>query len=167
MRSRIRQHLFLTVTNKGNEGAASSKFSTYAHFFEKLSFRTLGHANMHNDIQKQKQPPHGCSEKTLRVVQLTPENKIIFTKGIATPKDPKHIGDFLLIYITQPTFTWSSSTMETPEQRVKSVQCYWCRSGDFMVNFEQIPHIAVIIVNFEQVLLGKFLKNISKIKLYW
>ena len=80
---------------------------------------------MHNDIQKQKQPSHGCTEKTLRVVQFTPENKIIFTKGIATPKDPEHIGGFLLIYITQPTFTCSSSTMETPEQRVKSVQCYW------------------------------------------
>ena len=46
---------------------------------------------------------------------------------------------------TQPTFTCSKSTVETPEQCVKSVQSYQQRHqndvSNFIVYFEQIWHI--------------------------
>ena len=47
------------------------------------------------------------------------------------------------IKIAQPLFTYSKSTMETPEQCVKSVQSWQyryrrCRPGVFIINSEQI-----------------------------
>ena len=40
----------------------------------------------------------------------------------------------------RPMLTCSKSTIETPEQCVKSVQSHW-RFGVFINNFEHIPHI--------------------------
>ena len=36
--------------------------------------------------------------------------------------------------------------METLEQRVKYVQRRWRRSGMFIVNFEQISHLALVFL---------------------
>ena len=44
----------------------------------------------------------------------------------------------------QPAFACSKSPIETAEQCVKSVQSHWRRSGVFIVNFEQILHIALV-----------------------
>ena len=49
-------------------------------------------------------------------------------------------------HISQLTFTCSKSTTETLEKTVK-----WCRSGAFIVNFENIWHHFLFILLFEQV----------------
>ena len=50
--------------------------------------------------------------------------------------------------LSQPAFTCSNSTMETPELQVKSVQKqqqrYSSFSGVFIVNFDQISHILLV-----------------------
>ena len=50
---------------------------------------------------------------------------------------------FMVFVEAQLAFTCSKSTMETPEQCVKSVQSS-VRSGVFIVNFEQISHIVLV-----------------------
>ena len=61
--------------------------------------------------------------------------------------------DYLLEIFNSARFFCSNSTMEAPEQCVKSVQSWqWRhqndirrRSGVFIVNFEQISHIALVL----------------------
>ena len=53
---------------------------------------------------------------------------------------------FLTFCQTQPVFTCSKLTIETLEQRVKYVQRRWRRSGMFIVNFEQISHLALVFL---------------------
>ena len=60
---------------------------------------------------------------------------------------------------TQPSFTYSSSKMETPKHCVKSVQKFkvnkndnrttsyqWHRSGVFIVNFAEISHVVMVLL---------------------
>ena len=57
------------------------------------------------------------------------------------------------IIVSQQAFTWSKSTIETPEQCVMYEICsklktterhHWRRSVVFIVNFEQISHIILV-----------------------
>ena len=63
------------------------------------------------------------------------------------------IANFEQVFCTvdkiKSVFTRSRSTMETPEQFVKSVPSlqqrhHWRRSGVFIINFEKILHIALV-----------------------
>ena len=54
--------------------------------------------------------------------------------------------DFCIFITTQPAIICSKLTMETPEQGVKYVQSYCCRSGVVIVNFEHISHLALVFL---------------------
>ena len=56
------------------------------------------------------------------------------------PYIPMRSSILVSMEITQPVFTCSKSTTETPEQRVKSDR----RSGAFIANFEHILHIILV-----------------------
>ena len=55
---------------------------------------------------------------------------------------------------SQPAFTCSKLIIETLGQGVKYVQstirtperCHWCRSGVFIVNFEHISHLVLVLL---------------------
>ena len=53
---------------------------------------------------------------------------------------------------TQSAFTYSKLTIETPEQGCSKLTIttpgrrYWCRSGVFIVNFEQISHLLLLFL---------------------
>ena len=51
---------------------------------------------------------------------------------------------------SQSAFTCSKLTIEILELRVKYVQSQrqWCRSGSFIVNFEHILHIVLVLLLF-------------------
>ena len=50
-----------------------------------------------------------------------------------------------LCFLSQPAYTYSKLTIETPEQGVKYVQS-WRRSSIFVVNFERISHLVLVFL---------------------
>ena len=45
-----------------------------------------------------------------------------------------------LLLVTDPSFTCSKLTIKIPER------CHWPRSGVFIVNFEHVPHLALVFL---------------------